>query len=209
MIAAALSRADVGRLELVKWLAFGAMVVDHIDLAVFGRSVPWMHLVGGFAFPAFALCLGFGLACTRDPLAVGSRLVLPAVLAQVAWFFVEPDHPPNVLAMFALCAFGLASPLAATAVVPVAWWLGEGGIFLPLLVAGGYLSAREGWAVPAVVSCALWAVLAGSPGALVALVVFLFAPSVRLPRVRGLLAWGYAGHLALLAALKAALSLAG
>jgi hypothetical protein len=200
---------DLSRLEVVKWIAFAAMVVDHVGVALLDRSVAWLHLVGGFAFPVFCFCYGLGLARTSDPLQVASRLIVPGALAQAAWFWIEPSHPVNVLGMFGLCAVAVRLPWFAAVVLGLAAVVGEGGLFLPLLVAAGFAAARWGSRVPLVVSGVAWAVLAHSPGALVATAAVARWPerwAVAVPRVPGLLAWGYAAHLALLAALKGALS---
>ena len=84
----------MAHLELVKWLAFVAMVVDHVDLFLFNRTVPWMFEVGRFAAPAFAICFGIGLAFTRDAVAVADRLMWPAVLAQCIWILLAPPGDP-------------------------------------------------------------------------------------------------------------------
>jgi hypothetical protein len=205
-ITLASDRPDLARLEFVKWAAFVAMVCDHVDLALFDRSVPWLHLVGGFAFPAFCLCFGVGLARTSDPVRVAGRLILPSVLAQVAWFWIDQAHPVNVLAMFALCAVAVRVAWFGPIVLGLAAFMGEGGLFLPALVAAGFYGARVGSTVPLAVAGASWGVLAASPGAFVAAAAVAWLPGRLpvLPRVPGLLAWGYTAHLAVLAAAASA-----
>lgn len=205
---------DVSRLEFVKWAAFVGMLLDHVDLAVFGRGQPWMHAIGGFCLPAFALCFGLGLARSADPMRVVERLVLPSVVAQAAWLVIQPEHPANVLVMFALCAliavqaatsrWGL-TVAAAIAVLAVSMG-GEGGPPLVLLVAGGYLASRLDRDWPVMLAGAVWWALVPSLGALLAVLAVLYWPpgAARLARRPGWLAWGYAGHLVALAGLVAA-----
>lgn len=207
---------DVGRLELVKWLAFAAMVADHVDLALFGRGVPWLHAVGSFAFPAFCLTFGAGLATSSDPVSVARRLMLPAIVAQAAWLLIRPEHPLNVLFVFAACAAVEATSsrwlgpkgAAYLLLAGVAGFAGEGGPWGVMLVAGASAARHllRWWPVAAV--GALWALLVPSVGTLAALAAFALWPASapRLPRSRGLLAWAYAAHLALLAALAKTLS---
>lgn len=211
--------ADLGRLEAVKWLAFVAMVCDHVDLALFGRGVPWLHALGTFAFPAFCLTFGLGVATSSNPLAVAKRLVLPAIIAQAAWLVIRPEHPLNVLAVFAACAAleGTAGRWLGTkgagylALAGVAGYVGEGGPWGVMLVAGASAARdlRRWW--PLATVGALWAVLVPTPGTLAALAAVAWWPASwpRIPRTRGLFAWAYAGHLAVLAALTLATLFAG
>lgn len=196
-------------LELVKWLAFIAMVVDHVDLVMFNRSVPWMFEVGRFAAPAFAICFGIGLAFSRDAFAVADRLMWPSVLAQCTWLLVAPPSYPlsygNVLVVFTCCALvlacgrknlwgGIASGVFLLAVSPGL----EGGPGLIVLVAAGYLTSRVNSWLPYLGGFAPWLAGALSPGLVAAALAPVLARLVpfTVPRVRGLLAWGYPLHLA-------------
>jgi hypothetical protein len=191
---------DLARLELVKWAGFLAMVVDHVGIAVYHRSVPELHVVGQFAFPAFCLAFGLGLARSSDPARVSMRLLLPAFVAQVAWAFIEAPHGANVLAMFALCAAARDRAWAWPFVFAIGLFAGEGGPFLPLMVAGGVLAWRLRTAAPVLGAGLGWATLIGSPTAAISALAVAFWPAGALvPRVPGLLAWGYALHLAALA----------
>jgi hypothetical protein len=193
---------DLGRLELVKWLSFVSMVVDHVGIAVYHRSVPELHIVGQFAFPAFCLAFGLGLARSSDPDRVAARLVLPALVAQVAWLWVEQPHGVNVLAMFALCAVARDRLWLVPVAFAVGLLVGEGGPFLPVMVAGAVLAWRLRTAAPLLGAGLGWAALIGSPTAAISALAVAFWPAgVLVPRVPGLLAWGYALHLAALAAL--------
>ena len=200
--------ADPARLEPVKWLAVLAMICDHLAVTVLPTH-QWLRLVGTFAFPAFALSFGDGLAASSDPLRVLRRLWAPALVAQASWFVIHNAHPLNVLCVFAACAL---VPLAlgarlwlwcAVGVVAVAlfsWFGAEGGASGFALVLAGYLAARGSWYVLALLVAA-WMLAMPSWGfaAGVACVVCWPRTSLVVPRVPGLLAWVYAGHLWLLA----------
>lgn len=201
----------MAHLELVKWVAFVAMVVDHVDLVLFNRSVPWMFEVGRFAAPAFAICFGIGLAFTRDAFAVADRLMWPAVLAQCVWIVVAPrDYPlsyGNVLVVFTCCALVLAAcrkhlwaGLAAGTFVLVVSPQLEGGPGLVLLVAAGYLTSRANSWLPYLGGFAPWLAGALSPGLVLAALAPVLARLVpfTVPRIRGFLAWGYPVHLAVI-----------
>lgn len=204
---------NAARLELVKGAALVAMVADHVDLAVFDRSVPALHLVGQFAFPAFCLTYGIGLARSSDPLRAVERLLIPAVVAQLAWYFIRPGHPANVLFVFALCAVAAwaatrsraAGAAALAFLVGVGAFAFEGGIFGPVLAACGYLGGRLGRLWPVVAGGVAWALLAPSFGAYVAAIVVPLA-AIAGPIIPKLPAfpWLYAAHLALLAAFATA-----
>lgn len=200
--------ADPARLEPVKWLAFLAMVCDHLALTLL-PSHQWLRQIGTFAFPAFALSFGIGLAATNDPLRVAKRLIGPAIVAQLSWVAIFAGwHPLNVLVMFASCAFFLElgrtelRVMFGTVLVVALTYLGfEGGFMGFLLVGGAYLAASRGsvwWMFPPV---AVWAALQPSVGFVLGVLAVLFAPrlSIQLPRRPGALAWAYAGHLWLLA----------
>lgn len=204
----------IAHLELFKWLAFAAMVVDHVDLVLFERSYPWMWHVGRFAMPVFAVCFGVGLAVTRDAAAVARRLIIPAILAQAAWWFCGRVMPLNILFTFAICAvavstwrrwpiFGLV--VAGLALLPGAEIL-EGGAWLVGLVVSAFLAQdlRRSWIYAA--GAAPWILGLTSPTvALAVSVPFLarFTPWT-VPRWPGALSWLYPGHLVALALLRGA-----
>lgn len=201
-----------GGLELVKWLAFLAMVADHVDLILLDRSASWLNAIGRFAFPAFAVAFGLGLARSTDPLAVARRLVVPGLVAQSCWMLAPGGPPLNVLLSFAAVAFAVAMADRSRAhaiggivlVLAIAPWL-EGG-------PAGLMLAVAAWAF-AKLRDPLWLVgllpfAAAAPS--VGLVAGLAAPwigqrvNLAAPRVPGLLAWAYAAHLAVLVAIRAA-----
>lgn len=108
----AASSEHYGALELVKWLAVVAMLVDHVDLILLDRSVPWMHEVGRFAMPAFATAFGLGIGRSRDPLRIAVRLVPWALAAQIGWFaatFVMADRGASLPALNVLGVFSIAA----------------------------------------------------------------------------------------------------
>lgn len=206
-------RRHLGGLELVKWLALAAMLVDHVDMILLHRSQPWMYEVGRFALPAFAVCFGIGLARSRDPMAVGLRLIAPAMLAQVAWFYAGRPDPVNILVTFFGCAMTLGIALVnrpigigtAVALVALSTDL-EGGVLTMLMVFAGWLSQRVGSQWPHAIAAAPWLFFFVSPGAVAGLLAPHVAArlEVALPRVPGLLAWAYPAHIAGLAAIAAA-----
>lgn len=201
---------DVGRLELVKWIAFVAMVADHVDLIAYGRTVPFLHELGAFAFPAFCLAFGLGLARAGDLGAIAARLLWPALAAQLAWMRVDASHPANVLAVFMCCALVLSYEvppvMRAAGVLFLAGWswaLGEGGPWGVLMVAGAFAAGRSGRWWPLLAGGAGWVALVPSAGAVAALLAVACWPArwPRLARWRGALAWAYPAHLVALALL--------
>jgi hypothetical protein len=188
------------------------MVLDHVDLVVYDRSVPWMHAIGAFAFPAFAVTFGAGLALSRDALAVAERLVVPALLAQAAWIWLPGPGGLNVLGVFALAALAAecyrawpALGVACAAALLLAGQLLEGGTWGVTLVLGAWAAARwRLWWLVALAS-APWLLFVPSAGVAAGLVAPHFARrlDVKVPRVPGLFAWAYAGHLVVLAGLSA------
>lgn len=205
-------RRQLGGLEAVKWLALAAMLVDHVDLIVLGRSQPWMYEVGRFALPAFAVAFGIGLARSRDAMAVGLRLIAPALVAQIAWEFAGRPDPVNILVTFFACAMALGTvrlhrPLGiatAVATVLVSTDL-EGGVLTMLMVAAGWLAGRCRSDWPHALAAAPWLFFFASPGAVLGLAAPHIAARVEvtLPRHPGLLAWVYPAHIAFLAAIAA------
>lgn len=203
---------NVTHLEAVKWLAFAAMVADHVDLLLFGERLAVLDQIGRFAFPAFALCFGLGLSASGDPLQVAMRLFAPASLAQLAWVLVQPAHPANVLFAFAVFAAavgvyrrleGAAARCVIVACTVVVAFICEGGILGFVMMTGGYFAARFGWLSMAA-SALPWLALLPSPAAAAAVAAPLLASHAgrALPRHGGLLMWAYPAHLGVLLALR-------
>lgn len=51
-----------GTLEALKWIGLAAMLGDHVNTVVFGKSIPGLNEAGRIAFPLFALVFGYNLA---------------------------------------------------------------------------------------------------------------------------------------------------
>lgn len=207
--------ADPSRLEAVKWLAVVAMVVDHVGLFL-APEVRWLHEVGRFAMPAFALAFGIGMAQSRDPLAAVLRLTVPALIAEIAFRVAVPGVPSNVLVLFMLAALvaklvellgGVIGAVIAAGVFVCLWFwpVIDYGALGWALVVGGYVAAR-GHRIAAYVASGLFLGVLPSVGAFLGMLAVLVVLPWRvvLPRVPGLLGWVYAGHLALLAAVAVA-----
>lgn len=92
------------RVELVKWLGFALMLVDHA-----GRFLEWhvpsWDLLGRGAFPLFALAFGYGLSVTTDCRALLLRLVYCGTLAEALGAWTITGGQLNVLFLFALAAW--------------------------------------------------------------------------------------------------------
>ena len=200
-------------LEWIKWLAFGAMLCDHVDLVLFDRQLTWLHSIGRFAFPAFAIAFGIGLARSRDPGEVGWRLFPPAVVAGFAWVVLTMPPYLNVLFVFALCAFALdawrsnrlyGALLWLAVLLAGGYGLLEAQFMGPLLVAAGVALGAVGWWPAVLAAGGLAAALAPSVGLVAGVLAPLAyrAPLPAFPRVPGLLAWCYALHLWVLAGLR-------
>jgi len=206
--------ADPARLEPLKWLAVLAMICDHLALTVLPQH-QWLRAIGTFAYPVFVMSFGVGLASSRDPLRAARALVLPYVVAQAAWLLISPSAPWNVLLVCIYAAMAIAvwrylqpQRFAWVALlVPFALLAAdlhgyEGGVLGFAMLAGAFLFALGSpWLLLA--SSLLWFVLLPSSGFLLGVFAVVFLPRLpfTVPRVRGLLAWVYAGHLAVLAAL--------
>lgn len=202
-------------LELVKLVALVAMLIDHADLILAGRSMQWTYEVGRFALPAFFGAYAIGLARSIDPGRSVVQLIAPAVLAQVAWQYsgARPELVLNVLFVAAFLAatvavmrqsrlVGISLALTGFAV----WPAFEGGWFTLALFWSGYLAASTSRPMLAALGAA--PVLAVTPG--VAGLAGLAAPHLArylpgLPRGLVPFAWVYAAHLAALGALAVAL----
>lgn len=105
-----------GRLEVIQWLAFAAMIVDHLGAFFFG-NLAWMRSIGRLAFPLFALVFAWRLAdmlnrnSQRGLLPMGQRLVVSGMCAQaIFWFMTVGLNEANVMFGFTLvlCIAALA-----------------------------------------------------------------------------------------------------
>lgn len=106
-----------GALEVLKWLALLLMTGDHINTALFGRSVDWLYGVGRLVMPLFACVLAYNLARPQDAAVfrrTAVRMVLVGVLAQ-PFYMVSFHQGPFVLNI--MFAFAVA--------VALMWWWQE------------------------------------------------------------------------------------
>lgn len=198
------------RLEALKWVAVAAMVCDHLAVALLPEH-QWLRAIGRFAFPVFTLAFGVGLAYTSSPLDIVRRLLAPAFVAQAAWWAITPGYPLNVLFVCIVAALavewwrttpGLLRWLVLVAPLLFVLVRVEGGALGLVLIAGGYMAALGSpWLALGV--AVVWCLVLPSPGFVLGVVAVLAAPPVLepFPRVRGLLPWVYASHLAVFAAL--------
>lgn len=136
-----------GVIEALKWFALLLMVGDHINLALFGRSLPILSEVARIVFPIFAIVLGYNLA--RPGVDPQKMLVKLAAFA----FIAQPFH---------MLAFGIGIvPLNVLCTLLVAvmaiMWQSRGETRLALLVfAVGGIVVDYHWAGVAMV-CTAWA----------------------------------------------------
>ncbi len=66
---------------LLKAVAFGTMLIDHIGY-IFFPSEMWLRIIGRIAFPLFAYCLAVGALCTRSVKKYALRLLVFAAVSQ-------------------------------------------------------------------------------------------------------------------------------
>lgn len=95
---------QTGSIELLKWFALAAMLVDHVDAFFYGRSLGTD--VGRLVFPIFGFVLAYNLARPSSSAAVRVRLVnrllLFAVLAMPAHVYLLGGAQLNIMATFAV-----------------------------------------------------------------------------------------------------------
>jgi hypothetical protein len=201
---------DGRRLELLKWLAFVAMIFDHVSLFFFDHS-GLLFSIGRFAFPVFSMTFGIGLCLSRDPSTVLSRLLFPGLLAEVFWRFSSHSVGVNVLLSFWLVGVScllfersrVAGSVALISLLFVHFM--EGGFLTPLLVAGAYLATRFRSAGLLLLVSILGGLTLPFIGSALAFAALLLLPAVPVPRFRWF-AWAYAGHVALFAVLTTKIS---
>lgn len=178
-----------GSLDLLKWLALAAMILDHANAVFYDRTLPLaVEVIGRIAMPIFALTCGYNLGRPGadlpgavQRLATFGLLALPAHAALFAQ--VDGWYPLNVLFGFAVaacciwaadqCRYELA---AATFLIGGAlveyWWPG-----VALVIAGAYY-ARKPTAMAAggvLASLVALCVVNGNPWAMAALLPLLAA----------------------------------
>lgn len=196
---------DARRFEGLKWVAFVAMVLDHVSL-IFGAHDGVLYQVGRVAFPLFAISFGVGLAASSSQRRVLLRLLLPGLLAEIAWR--ASGHYPGVNVLLSFCLVGIACALFERSwtlglgllLIPAALPGFESGFLVPLLVGSSYFAARFRSPAAFVVVLVSSALVLGTVGAALASLLLLLCPAVRLPRFRHF-AWAYAAHLVVLVCL--------
>lgn len=197
-----------GTVEALKWIAFLAMVADHIDVLFFDRTMPALFAIGRVAMPVFAIVLGYNLSRCRDPERVVRRLIIAGLLVQplaIATINRGEILPLNILLTFAagaaLVTLGdrgrlhLAGVLLVVATLAMDYSvIGAGLVAVSwLYFRTGRAGALAGLAVLVAGLCAL----NGNSWALVGVGLVLAAGwvPVDLPRVRGGFLALYVGHL--------------
>jgi hypothetical protein len=79
-----------GQIEYFKWLAILTMVIDHIGLLF---DIPAYRLLGRWAFPCFALLIGYNsIFHTKNPHSYLRRLLILGLISQpvTMWVFQKP-----------------------------------------------------------------------------------------------------------------------
>lgn len=77
-------------LDALKLLALAAMTVDHVNAALFARSIEQLTLIGRIAFPVFVFAAASGALRTRSPRRYLRRLLLCALVSQpVFWLALD------------------------------------------------------------------------------------------------------------------------
>ena len=126
---------DRGTIELVKWIALTAMVIDHVGELLLdqGKFSPAYH-VGRIAFPLFAFVLGFKLSTKTNvaepaSLRTVKRLFVWALISFLPFYAVTGRlWPPNIF--FTLGLGALACWVQIAALLPWRRWLAYFAIFL-------------------------------------------------------------------------------
>jgi len=100
---AAVRRPTPGALDLVKSVAFAAMLADHTNKVLLKEAVPWLSSVGRVALPCFAYALAVNLLRhTRDAQAYFTRLMIWGALSQPLWMWASGRQSLNILFTLAL-----------------------------------------------------------------------------------------------------------
>lgn len=197
---------------VVKLVALGLMVLDHLDWGLFESALGIHDTIGRAVFPLFALTLGRS-AILGPPghllRVVAPRMALVGAVASVAYVPLFGVYPLNVM-------FTLAAGVAMVALLRMGWGFVAGVVF----AVGGALVDYQ-WFGLACIAVAAWAfarsrlpvagVLAvmalllvpvnGSLWALLAVPLFALASMFNgpAPRLKWLFYAAYPWHLALLA----------
>lgn len=101
-------RIQHNRLEVVQWVAFIAMIVDHIGY-IFSPDDLWLRMIGRVAFPMFSLVFAWRLAHILDKnphhslMPMICKLFVSGVMAQLAWINLQLASTYNVMFLFLSC----------------------------------------------------------------------------------------------------------
>jgi hypothetical protein len=216
-----------GSLEFLKWFAFLAMIVDHVDVFLFNRQMPFLYEIGRLAMPIFMMVLTYNLAQSaidnnHSYWRVASRLLIYGLISIPIIYLlrqnagVSETFPLNIL--FTLLVVTLFCQLwegGTTQEYTVAiLFLFAGGIFVeyfwPGLLLGvsawAYFRYRNwyfflGAGIPAL---GLICLLNGNLWATASLPIVLVLSKIRIkfPRFRHIFYALYPAHLALLLAVQ-------
>lgn len=207
-----------GQVEVLKWVALVAMVVDHVNAVFFARELgEWATVLGRVALPLFAIVLGVNLARPGvDVCKVTRRLVTFGTLAVPAYahlFGMVGLWPLNVMFTFAV-AVGVVwaterdEPIVAGvlflcgAALVEYWWP---GVALVVGVWGWARNRHPQGVWPVVLALAGLCLLNGNAWALWAIPVLIAVRSMRLdnvPRLRWVFYAFYPVHLAVIALVR-------
>ena len=206
-------RFTSGTIEALKWLALGCMVVDHVNLIAFDRTLgTWADVVGRLAMPIFALVFGYNLARPGvDRLRVAGRLAIVGALVTPLYALAIGVWPLNVLLTFALAAVTIdaleARQHGAVAGMLVAAVLVDYQLAGVGLVLCGFYAVRSGvtpaWLASVALVMLALCVLNGNAWALLALPLLWSASRLdfAVPRSRWAFLAAYPAHLAVIALL--------
>lgn len=171
-------------LDVLKWVGAVAMLVDHFWLYVFGATY-WSEAAGSLALPLFALALAEGIAQQHraSRLRTLARLVVGALVAQLALLLVRGPEPLNVIftlagavALDSVWRFDF-SKLQRAAIVAAVFAIGlhveygHVGVLFGFFVCRWSFTRGDLWFAASLVGCALLAPFNGNHFALAAIAV--------------------------------------
>lgn len=215
-----------GQIELLKWIGFSTMLIDHFGRYAYGLSVEsWAFAVSRVTYPIFAFVLAFNLARPGDRAArvmrTARRLALWAAISVLpSWWARDAFLPVNVLMTLALGAFlygVLEAKASSAAILAAVVTTGATGCFAEVSAPGvllvpaiaAYLSTRRtGYAIATITAIALIAGLNLAVGGLLAMIgTFAAIPIVMAaarstiapPRSKWIFYVAYPAHLAAVA----------
>ncbi len=206
-----------GAIEALKWVAFAAMAVDHINAIFYDRSLSWAAPIGRIAMPLFAVVLAYNLARPQvDAWRLARKLkwvgiaclpVTSLLLSQgFGWW------PLNILLTFSLGAYTIGK-LQDRRWLSAAVWMLVGGFFVdylwvgPAMIVAGWWFFSERTRLALACFAGTFAALcaySGNPWPLLALPV-LYAAMITdpvIPRIRSWFWWAYPAHLVVLGILQ-------